>query len=126
MTFSREGKFYLKPLFCIERCYGYGTVLLPLSIFGEIQEFSGVVPANQTEGSEVRELSRKDSGNRGKFANLTFLGLVQDRKISPKRKFLGRISRGHPRVIRADIPAQYFGQGAQNPGKKQAFGRGFP
>ena len=51
----------------------------------------------------------------------------QERKISPKSKFWGRISRGHPGVIRADIPAQNFGQGAQNPGKKkQAFGRGHP
>ena len=36
---------------------------------------------------------------------------------------MGRISRGHPGVIRADIPAQNFGQGRQNPGK-QAFWRG--
>ena len=43
--------------------------------------------------------------------------MVQERKSSPKSKFLGRISRGHPGVIRADIPAQNFGQGAQNPGK---------
>ena len=42
--------------------------------------------------------------------------IFQERKISPKRKFSGRISRGHPGVIRADIPAQNFGQGAQNPG----------
>ena len=34
---------------------------------------------------------------------------------------------GHPGVIRADILAQNFGGGAQNPGKKkQAFGRGYP
>ena len=50
----------------------------------------------------------------------------RERKISPKRKFLGRISRGHPGVIRADIPAQNFGQGGPNPGKKQAFRRGHP
>ena len=31
---------------------------------------------------------------------------------------MGQISSGHPGVIRADIPAQNFGQGAQNPGKK--------
>ena len=42
----------------------------------------------------------------------------QERKISPKRKLSGRISRGHPGVICADIPAQNFGQGPQNPGKK--------
>ena len=42
---------------------------------------------------------------------------VQERKISPKRKFLGRISCGHPGVIRADIPAQNFSQGTQHPGK---------
>ena len=41
----------------------------------------------------------------------------QERKISPKRKFWGRTSRGHPGVIRTDIPAQNFGQGGQNPGK---------
>ena len=29
--------------------------------------------------------------------------IFQERKISPKTKFLGRISRGHPGVIRADI-----------------------
>ena len=32
-------------------------------------------------------------------------------------KFSGRISRGHPGVVRADIPAQNFGQGPLNPGK---------
>ena len=42
---------------------------------------------------------------------------IQERKVSPKRKFLGRTSRGHPGVIRADVPAQNFGQGSQNPGK---------
>ena len=42
---------------------------------------------------------------------------VQERKISPKRKFSGRISRGHPGVIRADVPTQNFGQGPRNPGK---------
>ena len=45
-----------------------------------------------------------------------------EQKISPKRKFLGRTSRGHPGVIRADIPAQNFGQGGQNPGKNKHFG----
>ena len=35
----------------------------------------------------------------------------QDRKISPKRKFWGRISRGHPGVMRADIPAQKLRSG---------------
>ena len=50
----------------------------------------------------------------------------QERKTSPKRKFLGRTSRGHPGVIRADIPAQNFGQGGQNPGEKQAFRCGHP
>ena len=51
--------------------------------------------------------------------------ILQERKISPKRKFVGRTSRRHPGVIRADIPAQNFGQGGQNPGK-QAFWRGHP
>ena len=41
----------------------------------------------------------------------------QERKISPKRKFSGRTSRGHPGVIRADIPGQNFGQGPRNTGK---------
>ena len=51
--------------------------------------------------------------------------VFQERKISPKRKFLGRTSRGHPGVIGADIPAQNFGQGGQNPGKKNKhFGAG--
>ena len=43
--------------------------------------------------------------------------VYQERKISPKRKFLGQISRGHPGVVPADIPAQNFGQGPPNPGK---------
>ena len=48
----------------------------------------------------------------------------QGRKISPKRKFLGRIFRRHPGVIRTDIPAQNFGQGAQNPGTKNKHSMG--
>ena len=32
---------------------------------------------------------------------------------------MGRTSRGHPRVIRADIPAQNFGQGGENLGKNK-------
>ena len=44
--------------------------------------------------------------------------LFQERKISPKRKFLGQISRGHPGVIRADIPAQNFGSGPSKSWKK--------
>ena len=43
----------------------------------------------------------------------------QERKNSPKSKFLARISRGHLGVIRADIPAQNFGQGSPNPGEKK-------
>ena len=38
---------------------------------------------------------------------------IQERKISPKRKFWGRTSRGHPGVIRAVIPVQNLGQGKQ-------------
>ena len=45
------------------------------------------------------------------------------RKTSPKRKFSGRISRGHPGVIRVDIPAQNFGQGPGNPGKTSIWAR---
>ena len=36
---------------------------------------------------------------------------------------MGRISRGHPGVIRADIPAQNFGQGTQNAGKTSTWAR---
>ena len=57
---------------------------------------------------------------------MPFKIVLQERKISPKRKFWGRTSRGHPGLIRADIPAQNFGQGPENPGEKQAFGRGHP
>ena len=57
---------------------------------------------------------------------LSPLPLYASPKISTKRKFLGRISRGHSGVIRADIPAKNFGQGPQNPGKEQACGRGHP
>ena len=46
---------------------------------------------------------------------------IQERKISPKKKFWGPDILG---VIRADIPAQNFGQGGQNPGKTQAFRHG--
>ena len=47
----------------------------------------------------------------------------REQKISPKRKFSGRISRGHPGVIRADILAQNFGQVPQNPGKTSIWAR---
>ena len=43
-------------------------------------------------------------------------------QISPKSKFLGRISRGHPGVTRTDIPAQNFGQGAQKSWKNRHLG----
>ena len=56
----------------------------------------------------------------GLFRKIRFL--VQGRKISPKRKFWGRTSGGHPGVIRADIRAQNFGQGGQNPGKNKHLG----
>ena len=46
----------------------------------------------------------------------------QERKISPKRKFLGRTSLRHLGGIRAGFPAQNFGQGGQNPGKNKHFG----
>ena len=49
--------------------------------------------------------------------------IFQERRISPKRKFWGRTSRGHPGVIRADIPAQNFGQGGENPGKTSIWAR---
>ena len=54
------------------------------------------------------------------------LGESSRMKNQAKEEVVGRISRRHPGVIRADIPAQNFGQGAQNPQKKQAFGRGYP
>ena len=49
--------------------------------------------------------------------------LVKNEKISPKRKFSGRTSRGHPGVICADVPTQKFGQGSQNPGKTSILAR---
>ena len=52
-----------------------------------------------------------------------FFWIFQERKIGPKRKFLGRICRGHPGVIRADILAQNFGQGTQNSGKTSIWAR---
>ena len=61
-------------------------------------------------GSHLTFFVYSPSGCTGKSIN-------QERKISPKRKFLGRTSRGHPGVIRAHIPAQNFGQGGQTPGK---------
>ena len=54
---------------------------------------------------------------------LIVLGFGGKRNFSPKRKFLWRISRGHPGVIRADIPAQNFGQVLE---QKRAFRRGHP
>ena len=48
---------------------------------------------------------------------------VSGTKIRPKGKFSGRISRGCPGVIRADIPAQNFGQGPQSPGKTSIWAR---
>ena len=44
----------------------------------------------------------RDSGNRA-ICDLRFCAANQARELSPKRKFLGRISRGHPGVIRADL-----------------------
>ena len=41
-------------------------------------------------------------------------------KNQPKEEVF--VSRGHLGVIRADIPAQNFGQGAQNPGKTSMWG----
>ena len=48
-------------------------------------------------------------------------------KNQPKEEVLGAdILRTSAGAIRADIPAQNFGQGGQNPGKTQAFRRGHP
>ena len=69
-----------------------------------------------------------------KILNWSFLGgdlvfiffvVCQERKIGPKRTFSGRISRGRPGVIRADILAQNFGKSPQNPGKT-SIRRGHP
>ena len=68
------------------------------------------------------DFQARDSGNRA-IRDSRFCATNQERKISPKSKFLGRISRGHPGVIRADIPAQNFGQGAQNLGKTSIWAR---
>ena len=57
------------------------------------------------------------------FLTLEYTTKYQERKISPKRKFSGRISRGHPGVIRADVPAQNFGQGPRNSGKTSIWAR---
>ena len=53
---------------------------------------------------------------------LSFAGLLlmlahmsRTKKVSPKRKFSGRISRGHSGVIRAGFPGQNFGQDPRNP-----------
>ena len=40
-----------------------------------------------------------------------------------KKKNQPKETRGHPGVIRADIPAENFGQGAQNPGKTSIWAR---
>ena len=53
--------------------------------------------------------------------------IIKNEKSAQRGSFwdghpLGRTSRGHPGVIRADIPAQNFGQGGQNPGKNKHFG----
>ena len=51
---------------------------------------------------------------------------TQERKIGPKRKFLGRTSCGHPGVIRADIQPKTSVRVVKILEKKQAFWRGHP
>ena len=75
-------------------------------------------PANPLQPPEPRRL---ESDQRSDFGG--FSPECQERKISPKRKFSGQISRGHPGVIHADIPAQNFGQGPRNPGKTSIWAR---
>ena len=55
--------------------------------------------------------------------DLVMVGLSFKNEESAQR---GSFWDGHPGVIRADIPAQNFGQGCQNLGKNQAFRRGHP
>ena len=55
--------------------------------------------------------------------NFEVVCFSRTKKNSPKRKFSGRISRGHPGAIRADIPAQKFGQGPLNHGKTSIWAR---
>ena len=43
-------------------------------------------------------------------------------KKQPKEKVSGRISRGGPRVIRADVPGQKLPAGLRNPGKNKHLG----
>ena len=50
----------------------------------------------------------------------TISGTTQERKISPKKKFLGRVSRGHPGVICADVWGQNFRQALETL-EKQAY-----
>ena len=48
--------------------------------------------------------------------------MSQERKISPKRKFWGRISRGHPGVIRAGYPGPKLRSGRSKPWKNKHLG----
>ena len=68
--------------------------------------------------SDRREIGQR-MGNQCQAIGSSHVAKIQERKISPKRKFWGWTCRGHPGVIRADVPAQNFSQGGQNPGKKK-------
>ena len=75
------------------------------------------------QGKREIEVSKRDCNFQARLKSLKTRPLSQERKSSPKRKFSGRISRGHPGVIRADIPVQNFGQDGQNRGKTSIWAR---
>ena len=100
--------------------YGW-EVHPPLKTCFELKIQNTKVASAKVAFDTVREMEKH-----AKSLYRWFSPINQERKISPKRKFLGRTSRGHPRVVRADIPAQNFGQGGQNRGRKTSFRRGHP
>ena len=75
------------------------------------------------EGGRVKKSGRKGArkahSKDSDFATPVIMySLAKIEKSAQRGSFLGRTSRGHPGVIRTDIPAQNFGQGGQNSGKR--------
>ena len=60
------------------------------------------------------KFERPHSSIRSKPSPLLYF---RNERSAQRGSFLGRTSRGCPEVIRADIPAQNFGQGSRNSGK---------
>ena len=58
---------------------------------------------------------------RGSLGHSWLNASIQQRKISPKKKITGQISRGRPGVIRADIPGQKPSFGGLENVEKQSF-----